>query len=120
MKEPTLVTYQEALKNYYDKTKAHIFPNILYKVKGDLDIIQKYDHLKSQVVKRDDALQKLIFIIFIQTLRAIIISLFFIFVLNEVLNLDVDFSIKNIMLIGLLILVWKVEYRFFKLKSEQS
>ncbi len=120
MKEPTQVTYHEALKNYYHKTKAHIFPNILYKIEGELDIIQKYDQLKSPVVKKDDALEKLILIIFVQTIRAIVITLLFIFVLNEVLKLDVDFSIKNILLIGILIMAWKVEFRFIKLKSEQS
>ena len=116
MRQPSKIEYEEALRSYFYKTKGYVFPSISHKIEGEINTIEQYgDPIKP--LSKNQIILKSSLNFLAQVIGTIIYSTLIIYVLKEIFGIAVVYSFKNILLLTLVLLAYKVKFRLANLDS---
>lgn len=116
MRQPSKIEYEEALRSYFYKTKGYVFPSISHKIEGEISTIEQYGD-RNKPLSKSQVIIKACLNFIAQLVGTIIYSTLVIYVLKEVFGIAVIYSFKNILLLTLVLLAYKVKFRLADLDS---
>jgi flagellar biosynthesis protein FliQ len=109
MKSPSKTDYDQALSNYFHKTKGHI-TQILHIVEVESNTITEYE--KNNIpLSKIEIIIKACMTLLGRFIATIVFCVLFLYVLNEVFEMTISFSPKNIMLLTLIFFAYKTKFR---------
>jgi pantothenate kinase len=110
MRQPSKIEYEEALRSYFHKTKGYVFPSISHKIEGEIITIEQYDD-RNKALSKSQVIIKACLNFIAQLVGTIIYCTLAIYVLKEVFGIVVIYSFKNILLLTIVLLAYKVKFR---------
>lgn len=110
MKSFAKLDYHNALRNFFHKTKGHISQTISHKIEADMQTIEQYEKRKVSLEKGDLIIRFCLNLIG-QIVGTAIYSALIIFALREILDLSVNYTATNLILLTLILLGQKVKFR---------
>jgi hypothetical protein len=117
MKQPSKIEYTQALSNYFHKTKGHVSPSIVFKVEVESNTIIEYEKHNSPVSK-SEILFKAGISLLGRFMSTIAFCALLVYVLNNVFELAISYSAKNILLLTLIFFAYKTKFRLFREHNE--
>jgi hypothetical protein len=112
MKQPTKIEYNEALRNYFYKTRGHV-THVVHKVEVEYNTIMEYDKYNVPLSKSEIVIKACMFFLG-RFLATIVFCILIIFVLNEVFGVVVSYSITNILLLISAFFAYKIKFRLWR------
>jgi len=113
MKKVSKLDYYTALSDYFYKTKGYVYPAISDKIGDEINTIKLYEEQHGPLSKRE-----VIFRFWMNLLGhligLIIYSTLVIYVLKEVFDFNIDYTLKNIFLLTLILIGYKARFRLAK------
>src|SRR5690242_9289234 len=113
MRRVSRLDYYTALSNYFYKTKGYVYPAISDKIVDELNTIRQYEELHGPIKKRE-AFIRVSLNLFAQLIGLIVFSILIIYVIKEVFHFTISYTPKNILLLTLAIIAFKVKFRLAK------
>ncbi len=111
---PKKPEYLKALHSYFHKTKGHINPSIVSKVEPEIELVINYEQVnKVLFLNGKEILIRRISNFTAHVIGAIVYAFLFIYTINQILNLSINYSPLNISLLVLLIIGWRIKFRLF-------
>ena len=105
--------YYAALRDYFYKTKGYVYPAISDKIVGEIDTIKQYEERHGPLSKRQ-VIFRICLNLLAHLIGLIVYSILVIYVLGEVFDFTIAYTTKNILLLTLAILAFKVKFRLAK------
>ncbi|WKZ59215.1 MAG: hypothetical protein QY309_15275 [Cyclobacteriaceae bacterium] len=106
--------YLKALHSYFHKTKGYINPSIVSKVEPEIELVTNYEQMNKAVfLNRKEIMIRRISNFTAHVMGAIVYAFLFIYTMNQILNLSINYSPFNISLLVLLIIGWRTKFRLF-------
>lgn len=102
--------YVESLRNYYYKSKGHVPPAILDKLAPEIKEILLHE-AKDVPKDREQIIRSHVLNLIGQFLGTVAYSVLAIYTLKEVIEVSVDFSFRNVLLLSILIFTYKAKFR---------
>ena len=113
MKRVSKLDYYAALRDYFYKTKGYVYPAISDKIVDELNTIRQYEELHDPLDRRE-AFIRVSLNLFAQLIGLIAYSILIIYVIKEVFHFTISCTPKNILLLTLAIIAFKVKFRLAK------
>ena len=110
MQKSSKADYHKALRNYFFITKGYVYSRILHKIEVDVNTINEYEATHRLPTKHEVIIRAIVDFLG-QTVGAIVYCVIVVYVLKEVFDIDLSYSIKNILLLTLVVLGYKVKFR---------
>lgn len=115
---PNKAEYLKALHSYFHKTKGYINPSIVSRVEPEIQLVTNYEQMNKAIfLNGKKILIKRISNFTAHVIGAIVYAFLFIYTINQILNLSINYSPLNISLLVLLIIGWRTKFRLFPMKD---
>ncbi|HEU5293022.1 MAG TPA: hypothetical protein VFU05_20395 [Cyclobacteriaceae bacterium] len=110
---PSKTDYERALRSYFHKTKGYVIASVNDKLDAERDTINQYE-TKNEALGKDEVLRRTFLNVAGRVIGTILYCILVIFVLNEVFVLNIQISLKNVLLLTLIVFAFHTKFLLAK------